>query len=509
MKRREFLAAASSFLLPVQVNGLGFRSHNRQSALVQSLLHTTADYQDRILVMIYLNGGNDGLNTVIPLDQYGAYQALRSNIALPQGQILPLPGTPETGLHPAMTGLRDLYGEGKLAIIHSVSYPNPNLSHYRSTDIWMTATDTNQYAETGWAGRYLDQRYPGYPGAYPNAEMEDPLALQIGYLNTTTLLGPSQSMGINIKDPNSFYQLMGSSQTSLNDPSLPCCEAGELTAFIRQQQALAVGYAGEIKRAADAGRNIATYPAAAEANNLAEQLKIVARLIHGGLKTKIYFVELHGFDTHATQVVGTDTTTGSHAVLLRKVSSAIYAFQRDLEAQGVHDKVVGMTFSDFGRRANSNASQGTDHGVAAPMFVFGSGVKRRVVGLNPDLTNGLLPVNPQSWQTDRDIKMQIDFRRVYRDVLADWFGTSLTTTNTLLFRNFNTISLFSDMVETVASGNWADPAIWSVNRRPLPGEYVKINNGHSVRVQQHITVKNVLLEGNLELAGNYTITVTG
>ena len=513
MKRRDFLTtaattAASSMILPVLLDGFGVKALGRDSALVRSLRHAAVAYQDRVLVIIYLNGGNDGLNTVIPRDQYSALMGLRGNIAIPENKVLPLAGNDATGLHPSMAGMQALYNEGKLSIIHSVSYPNPSQSHFRSTDILMTAVDANQTETRGWAGRYLEDRYPGYPTQYPNATMEDPLAIQIGYLTSTTLLGSQQSMGIAISDPESFYQLV-SSDFSPATGDLPCCDAGDLVAHIRKQQVLSIGYAAEIKTAADAGTNLATYPPASAKNDLAEQLKIVARLIHGGLKTKIYFVSLSGFDTHASQVDFSDSTAGKHASLLGKLSTAIATFQQDLHLQGIEDKVVGMTFSDFGRRATSNDSKGTDHGVGGPMFVFGTAVKRQTVGMNPDLTNGLLPVTPMPWEIDRDIAMQIDFRRVYTDVLNDWFGTQPTTTDALLFRNFTTISLFSEVIETVASGRWDNPAVWTAGRPPFANEYVRVNAGHLVQVTGPITVRNIQMNGNLNFTGNFGLNISG
>lgn len=494
--------AASASVLPVMLDGFGLKALSRQSALVQSLMQTTALNTDRVLVIIYLNGGNDGLNTVIPADQLSLYNSLRTNIAIPDTQILPLAGNSVTGLHPAMTGMRNLYNEGKLSIVHSVSYPNPNQSHYRSTDIWMTGVDASVTATTGWAGRYLEDRFPGYPAGYPNPQMDDPLAIQIGYITSTALLGSSQSMAIALNDPDSFYQLVGSGEVA-PDTDLPCCDSGELIAFIRKQQALSVGYAQQIKNAADAGNNLATYPESYEKNYLADQLKIVARLIHGGLQTKIYFVSLNGFDTHSGQVDETNVTGGAHAQLLQKMSVAISTFQQDLTLQGTADKVVGMTFSEFGRRANSNNSKGTDHGVAAPMFVFGTSLKHQIIGHNPDLNN--LP----GQYGNKEIDMQIDFRRVYSDILNDWFGTATATTDTVLFRKFPTVSLFSNTVETIATGSWQDPSVWSVGRVPLATEYVKVNAGHTLTVNQTISVKNIRLDGKLNFTGPYSILMTG
>jgi uncharacterized protein (DUF1501 family) len=508
MNRRDFLAASSSFLLPMTLNGMGIKAFNENSVLVKSLQNTMAANTDRILVMINLIGGNDGLNMVIPLDQYSAYNSLRSNIAIPETSALKLSGMPETGLHPAMTGLHNMFTDGKLSIIHSVGYPTANQSHFRSADIWMSGVDSNQYASTGWMGRYLNNRYTGYPTGYPNTTMEDPIALQIGYLATPTLQGTTQSTAVTIDNPDSFYSLIGAGG-STSPADLPPNQIGNQINFIRQQQALAVGYASEIKAAADLGVNMASYPLASARNELAEQLKIVARLIHGGLKTKIFFVTQYGYDTHSGQVDTADTRQGLHASLLGKLSTAITTFQQDLQMQGTADKVIGMTFSEFGRRATSNASRGSDHGVAAPMFVFGNNIKKKTVGMNPNLTTELLPENPQPWETGRDIKMQIDFRRVYTDILNDWFGTAKTTTNSLLFRNFNTISLFSDFVETVGNGNWNNRDVWSVGRKPLASEYVKVNPEHTVTVGQDVTVKNIRLEGNLNFTGNYKVNVVG
>lgn len=502
MNRRKFLATASAFTVPVMLNGLELKAMTRQSALVQSLMNTNAVNTDRVLVIVYLNGGNDGLNTVIPIDQYSRYDTLRHNIAIPQNNLLALSGHPELGLHPSMTGMRNLFNDGRLSIINSVGYPNPDQSHFRSTDIYMSAADSNVQLTSGWAGRYLADQYPGYPTGYPNTQMEDPLALQIGYLTSTTLLGPQQSMGVAVNDPDAFYQLVGAGQDT-PPADVPPGDAGDLVAFIRQQQALAVGYAGEIKAAFGAGQNFSTYPQPNQ-NYLADQLKIVSRLIHGGLKTKIYFVSIGGFDTHSTQIYNGNPLQGAHAELLGKVSDAIWLFQEDLRQQGVQDRVVGMTFSDFGRRANSNASFGTDHGVAAPQFVFGTAMKRQVIGQNPNLSD-LIP----SYGNNFDVKMQIDFRRLYRDMLVGWFGTTQTKSDSLLLHNFPTVSLFSDTCQTISSGPWNDANTWSMGRVPVASERICVNPGHVVTVSQNVSVKAARVLGTLKYSSGARIRITG
>ncbi len=511
MKRRDFLAASSSFLLPVMVGGMGVKAFGANSPLVQSLMKTDALAKDRVLVIIYLNGGNDGLNTVIPLDQYSQYSALRSNIAIPQASVLPL-GDGSTGLHPSMTGLQQLHANGKLAVVHSVSYPSPSYSHYRATDIWMTATDSAVQADTGWAGRYLEDRFANYPTPpitdrdAANAVMEDPLAIQIGYLTSTTLLGSNQSMAVAISDPANYAILVGGG-TGGTTTDLPCCDAGDLVAFIRQQQALAIGYSAEIT-AADTLGTLATPPTYPSNNSIADQLKIVARLVGGGLKTKVYFLSIGGFDTHSAQVQsggGTNNNLGGHATLLGKLSAGIKAFQDDLQVRGIQDKVAGFTFSEFGRRANSNSSAGTDHGVAAPMFVFGSSIKRQFVGRNPNLVTDL-----NGTPGNQDLKMQIDFRRIYWDILTDWFGRSKTeATSLFLNKTFDTVSLFTDEVCTIKTGSWHDEKTWSCGRVPFTTENARICAGHTVTLNANATIKNLQNYGNLTMAAGVNLSVKG
>lgn len=437
MKRRDFLQqAASSLLLPVLIEGRGIRAISHQSPFMQALL-TVANQTDRVLVIVQLQGGNDGLNTVIPLDQMSVYTApsFRGNIAIPEAKVLKLKNHVETGLHPAMTGFQQLFNDGKLSIVQGVSYPSPSFSHFRASDIWMTAVDATQTATSGWAGRYLDTQFPGFPGGYPNATFPDPPAIQIGYVASNTLLGASNSMAILLQDPDTFARLVGDKP---NDPpgNPTNTYAGGQVSFIRQQQASAVNYAAQIKTAANKAKNLATYPTT---NNLAAQLKIIARLIAGGLQTKVYYVTYGSFDTHAAQVDTTDTTTGTHATLLKTVSDAIAAFQADLGQLNIEDRVVGMTFSEFGRRAISNSSKGTDHGTSAPMFVFGTAVKTQLVGKNPNLSD----------LDNNNLKMQTDFRQVYAALLKDWFGVDQTAETTALFRDFTAVPVFQQLVTGV------------------------------------------------------------
>ncbi|HMH23083.1 MAG TPA: DUF1501 domain-containing protein [Puia sp.] len=425
MKRRDFLRwTVPSVVIPSLLNGFSLRAL-AGFARLHSIGRSVGS--DRVLVLVQLSGGNDGLNMVIPVEFYDAYRAARPNIAIPQSRILKLDGYDQTGLNPAMPELQHLFNEGRLTIVQGVSYPHPDFSHFRATDIWLTGADTGQSLTTGWAGRYLNEEYPHFPEDYPNSRMPDPLAIQIGSLVSPVLQGPALTMGMAISNPSSFYDL-------INDkaPVAPDTRAGDQLAYIREMGIKTDQYAGVIKAAAQkVTRQSDKYPAPGK-NPLADQLKIVARLVAGGLKTKIYLVSMGGFDTHARQTETDDTTTGSHAKLLARLSEAISVFQDDLRELGVSDRVMGMTFSEFGRRIKSNASGGTDHGAAAPVLIFGDGVEPGIVGDNPSLPSNAIVTD--------NITMQYDFRALYNTLLEKWFEADPSTTASLLGKNYPVLS---------------------------------------------------------------------
>jgi uncharacterized protein (DUF1501 family) len=425
MKRRDFFRRTiPATLLPSLINGFSFRAF-AGSPLMQAI--TSATLNDHALVLIQLNGGNDGINTVIPLDQYFNLAQARSNILIPDTQVLPLNGFTATGLHPSMAGMQQLFNAGKINIVQGVGYPSPNFSHFRATDIWLTASDANQVISSGWGGRYLNYEYPNFPTGYPNATMPDPLSLQIGSSVSLALQGPTSSMGMAISDPTSFYNLINGVQ----DPA-PNTNAGKELTYIRQVAQQSAVYSSVILGAANAiTQQSSLYPTTGS-NSLADQLKIVARLIAGGLKTKIYMVSLGGFDTHSSQV-DTSTTTGTHADLLSKLSEAVHAFMDDCTFLNIEDRVMGLTFSEFGRRIKSNSSDGTDHGAAAPMFLFGKYVQSGILGTNP-------VIGPVVGTSD-NIPMQYDFRSVYASVLQDWFCVPSSDLSTILLQNFQTLPL--------------------------------------------------------------------
>lgn len=425
MKRRQFLRRLSPFIaLPLVLNGSPVRAVARP--FLSSEFYAQLARTDRVLVIVQMGGGNDGINTVISRDQYSAYMNLRSNVAIPEQAVLPL--NDNTGLHPAMTGLKGLYDDGKLAVVQGVGYPSPNFSHFRATDIWNSASNSNEVLSEGWMGRFLEQEYDDYPTGYPNEIMPDPLAIQIGSVATFALQGSEQGLGLAIQDPNTFYSMVSGTDTTNFDPP-PTTHFGELLAYTRQVQLESAAYAGRIKAASDRAANRYSYAS----DSLSNQLKTVARLIAGGLKTRIYVVSIGGFDTHADQVVASDHTLGAHATLLKRLSDAIYSFQSDLRMYGIEEKVMGLTFSEFGRRAASNGSLGTDHGTAAPMFLFGKNISPGIVGNNPNLSD----------LTGNNLKMQIDFRQVYSSVMSGWFGIGQDAMNYVMKREFSFLPLFS------------------------------------------------------------------
>ncbi|MFN0203994.1 MAG: DUF1501 domain-containing protein [Bacteroidia bacterium] len=428
MDRRHFLKTIPALTIPAFLNGFDLNAFAPDPVWGDAVNTTDTDH---VLVLIQLNGGNDGLNTLIPLDQYSNLSAARSNILIPDTQVLTLNGVANTGLHPAMTGMRDLYNDGKMAIIQSVGYPNPDFSHFRATDIWLTAADSNQILDSGWAARYLNSEYPNYPVGYPNSTMPDPLAIQISSSLSPVFVFNS-SMGMSITDPNSFYNMVNGVQ----DPA-PNTFAGKELSFIRGAMQQTQTYFGVINAAA---ANVPTQNPYPTGNNLADKLKIIAKLIAGGLKTRIYMVDIGGFDTHDDQTDATDTTIGEHADLLKTLSDAVAAFVADCAFLGIADRVIGMTFSEFGRRIVSNDSIGTDHGAAAPMFIFGTKVQSGVLGTNPTISATVSPSD--------NIPMQYDFRSVYASVLQDWFCVPSNEVSNILLQNFQTLPLLQATCST-------------------------------------------------------------
>ncbi|MFQ3576082.1 MAG: DUF1501 domain-containing protein [Cytophagales bacterium] len=437
MERREFVKKMPILgALPFMLNGVPFRVMGDPMDLLA--LAANCD-NDRVLVLIQLHGGNDGVNTVIPVADYDRYYNARPNVAIPDSgsrkMILldsTLPVNRQVGLHPDMTGMKNLYDQGKLAIVQGVSYENHNGSHFRGRDVMFMGGGANDYISSGWVGRYLMDYYApkSYPDDFPNTSMPDPLALEFG--NEVSLVfhqGDNVPTSISIYNPNQFFNLVdglvGFGEIEGIDPRGIPPEAMNGTAYKKEMDYIlglekkTEEYHTQILSRYNAGKanspNVVyptTYPLNAPArvrnNPLSAQLQIIANLISGGSKTKIYLVKIGGFDTHVSQVETFNSTMGNHAALLYHISSAMNSFQQDLKARGIEDKVLSVTTSEFGRRVYSNGSFGTDHGHAAPIFVFGSMVEPGITGENPDMNK-------------ENVEMQYDYRQVYSTILKKWF----------------------------------------------------------------------------------------
>lgn len=410
MKRRDFVKnmAVASAGVPIL-----FRNGIKIQSLAKEMFKVADMSDDRVLVIIRLNGGNDGLSTVFPRDQYANLVIQRDNVLIPETSILPI--TNEVGFHPIMTGMQTMYNDGHLGIIQNVGYPEQNRSHFRSMDIW-TSGLIDSPSTTGWLGRNFDNHYPNYPDAYPNTQNPDPFAISMGYEVSATCQGLMANFSHAVANPADVYNLTAS--TSANDGTYYGSHIEYLSTLINQANA----YGSQINNAANAGNSNANLYDIAN-NPLAEQLHHVANMIHGGLQSKVYILNINGFDTHDSQVLTTDPALGAHADLIWQLSDAISSFQTDLVNLGLAHRVAGMTFSEFGRQIASNASYGTDHGDAAPMFLFGTCLDFQIMGPNPVIGDTIV--------SQEGIPMQIDFRDVYASLLKDWFGVDSTSIQSL------------------------------------------------------------------------------
>ncbi|MGE3802328.1 MAG: DUF1501 domain-containing protein, partial [Candidatus Kapaibacterium sp.] len=320
---------------------------------------------------------------------------------------------------PGIAGMLDV---GNLAMVPGDGYDNPNLTHFRSTDIWLSGindSNPNVRLDTGWIGRYLEERYPDFPASLP----DDPLAIQFGGFSLLLRGSDGKKMGIEINDPT-IQQGVNAQLDELDAESAGTPYLNEYT-FIADIAARSNKYAERVKSAFESGASQLSPLDGYGANSLGEQLRAVAAMVAGGLNTKVYVVSIGGFDTHVNQQRNDDgmTLTGSHPLLLHRLSDAVAQFQYDMIRLGQADRVVGMTLSEFGRRPHENGSFGTDHGAASVQFVFGTGVNSAIFGETPDLEN---------LNNNGDLRAQIDYRTVYTEILTDWFGLSLADARQVL-----------------------------------------------------------------------------
>ena len=360
---------------------------------------------ENILIIIRLRGGNDGLNTIVPIYDYATYASLRPTIKHQQSDLLNLDA--DFAIPNYMNDLEPVWGDGSMKVVHGVGYPDQNLSHFRSTDIW--ASTANNYVEnTGWWGRYFEDLYPDYIVNPP----EIPPAVQIGSLGNLIFKGTGNNYAFSVANPDQLQNV--AENGALHDVlNLPDCVYGDKLLFMRSTANTTFIYSQVINDAYLAAVNSVEYGQ----GELAAQLAIVARMIKGGLGSKVYMVSIGSFDTHANQQV-------RQQELLQDLSSSIKNFYDDLAAGGMNDKVLSMTISEFGRRPYENGSEGTDHGAASPVMLFGPGLNGSgFVGTHPDLTE---------WDSNDNLIPSTDFRDIYLTVLTDWFCLDPSIVDTIL-----------------------------------------------------------------------------
>ncbi|MGJ8760143.1 DUF1501 domain-containing protein [Polaribacter sp. R2A056_3_33] len=377
MKRRDFLKqttfASGMFFVPQFLKAF-------EQLPIKTLSH-------KKVVIIQLKGGNDGLNTVVPF-QNDIYYQQRNNIAIKQNDVFKI--SDEVGLHKSLQPLQDLYNKGFVSIINNVGYPNPNLSHFRSTDIWQTASDSNEYLQNGWVGRYLDYT-KGNP--YAAIEVDESLSLM--------MKGNTQN-GLAITDPKMFYNSMrapffNNVVTNYNDAHLSEHNLG----YLYNTMIDAKSSAKHIYEKSNTRSRTAEYPK----NIFGKQLNTISQFINSGLETQVYYAGLSGFDTHANQA-------GTQERLLKVYAESMEVFINDLQKNNTFDDVLILTFSEFGRRVKQNESKGTDHGTANNVFVMGKNLKKQ--GLYNNLPNlGDLDKNG-------NLNYEIDFREIYATILDKW-----------------------------------------------------------------------------------------
>lgn len=416
MKRRDFLHnLAHVAAVPMVYNSLGF-----DNAGFQDLLYNSDSTKK--LILIRLDGGNDGLNTLIPLNKYSELSNVRPHVVLPENKIIDL-GEKDLGLHPELGRFKSLFDEKRLKIIQNVGYNTPDFSHFRSMDIWQTASDSNQYLTSGWIGRYMEDLHPLYPEQYPTSDFPHPLAVELGQSSLLTT-GVKSVTSFTSNQPWDFREIMGDF-----DNTYPEDNIGKKLKFIQIITRQSNIYGEVLKSSYEKGNNFDNYPN----SDLGKQLQVASSLIKGGLESKIYLANLGGFDTHDNQVSLSDTTKGEHANLMRDLNNSIGALFDDLDLNSKSEDVLVMTFSEFGRTIVSNGSNGTDHGTAAPLFVFGNKVDFNVSGENPEI--------PQNAIWEDNLETEFDFRQVYYSLIKQWLGGNENTAENVLFNKFDQIPI--------------------------------------------------------------------
>jgi uncharacterized protein (DUF1501 family) len=433
--RREFLrttvlGGALTWTVPAFLANT-FAALQAQAANQNTQVATGRD--GTILVMLQMAGGNDGLNTLVPVGN-DHYHRARPRLGLAADKVLKL--NDSLGLHPGLTGFKELYDAGEMALLQGVGYPNPNRSHFRSTEIWQTASDSNRSETYGWLGRYFDNACAGSDptvGVSVGRQMPQafaarrPTGVSLDNPQSFRFIAPGRAKPGEVNPAETSFRKLndlddmaeaasGATIASIHGPTT---HAGSTVDFLERTALDAQVSSEKIRAIASRSQTQGAYPA----SPLGNSLKLVAKLIGGGLATRVFYVSQGGYDTHTNQL-------GTQERLLKDLGDSVKAFVSDMKGQGNFSRVLLVTFSEFGRRVAENANGGTDHGAAAPMFVATEKVKAGLLGTYPSLAPGDL--------FQGDLKFTLDFRSVYATVLENWLQTR---SEPILGRKFPTIEL--------------------------------------------------------------------
>src|SRR5438132_9132219 len=412
--RTSMLGAAATWTLPVFLEKTFF---TLDALAADAMTQAVTGKDGTILVVLQMAGGNDGLNMVVPYAD-DAYHVARPRLRLSADQVLKIDN--HIALNPKLTGLKSLYDEGHVAIVQGVGYPNPNRSHFRSTEIWQTASDADRTSSDGWLGRYFDNCCAGAdPTVGVAIGEETPQAFAARNPAGVTFsrpeqfrFRPSEPDGGKMSAEEMFFRQLNETKGSEEAAATDGASIGAINGktksdlstldFLQRTALDAQLSSDKILAIARKYKSTVPYPQ----GRLAASLNIIARMIAGGLTTRVYYASHGGFDTHAGQF-------NTHGRLMTELNDTIAAFVADLKQQGNFERVLLITFSEFGRRVAENANGGTDHGTAAPMFVLGGRVKPGLFGEHPSLTD----------LDHGDLKFNTDFRSVYGTVLDSWLNT--------------------------------------------------------------------------------------
>jgi len=418
---------------------------------------------DNILIIIRLFGGNDGLNTIVPLNQYDLYASARSSLKINESDLWKL--SDDYGMPNYTSGFENLWEEGKMKVVHSVGYDDHNLSHFKGTQIWSSGQVDNSGDITGWLGRYYEDLYPDYNATPPSM----PTAIQIGTSKNVTFDGLDAKYSFSVSNLERLEAITNSGLVyGINE--LPDCTHGDKLKFMRSITNSTYGYADVIYDSFNQSTDYTSgdgYPD----DDFSKSLNIISRLIKGNLGTKVYMLTLDGFDTHAAQ-------KATHENLLTTLSNAVDAFYKDLGDAGYGDKVLAMTVSEFGRRIDENGSGGTDHGTSSPILFFGEGLNGNgFVGQHASLERENLNGNY--------LKHHTDFRSVYATVLKEWLCVDATIVdNTILQNTYDSVDLGFSCRSLSAK---------DLNIRNLTVT-VSIENGTSYIILQNFTTKHIVIK---------------